>query len=98
MNVLEVFQVFNISIPWSLKSPKQGVMFASHLNAWFSFWTPGLPEGVLSNHLRGLCVCQSVRPSVRPSLDISETVYWFFPIFCMKLEHDKGTKVTEPDF
>ena len=55
------------------------------------FWTPGLPEGVLSN-----------RPSpwsvVRPSLNISETVDWFFLIFWMKLEQHKGTKVTEPDF
>ena len=39
-----------------------------------------------------------VRPSVRPSLNISETVHWFFLIFCMKLEDHKGTKVTEPDF
>ena len=55
-----------------------------------TFWTPGLPEGVLSN-----------RPcpwSVRPSLNISETAHWFFLIFCMKLGHHKGTKVTEPDF
>ena len=36
--------------------------------------------------------------SVCPSLNISETVHWFFLIFCMKLEHHKGTKVTEPDF
>ena len=40
----------------------------------------------------------SVRgPSVRPSLNISKTVHWFFLVFCMKLEHHKGTKVTEPD-
>ena len=58
------------------------------------FWTPGLPDGVLSNH-----PCPSVvRPSVGPSLDISETVHQFFLIFCMKLGHHKGTKVTEPDF
>ena len=58
------------------------------------FWTLGLPEGVLCNH-----PCQSVRPSaVRPSLNISETAHWFFLIFCMKLGHHKGTKVTEPDF
>ena len=65
------------------------------------FWTPGLPEGVLSNRpcpwsVRGL----SVRgPSIHgPSLNISETVHCFFLIFCIKLEHHKGTKVTEPDF
>ena len=47
------------------------------------FWTQDLPEGVLSNAL--------VRPSVRTALRI-------FLIFCMKLGHYKGTKVTEPDF
>ena len=53
----------------------------------FSFW-------VLSNH-----PCPSVRgPLVRPSLNISETAHWFFLIFCMKLEHHKGTQMTEPDF
>ena len=43
----------------------------------------------------------SVRgPSVvhGPSLNISKTVHCFFLIFCMKLVHHKGTKVTEPDF
>ena len=39
-----------------------------------------------------------VRPSVSPSLNISENAHWFFLIFCMKLGHHKGTKVTEPDF
>ena len=39
-----------------------------------------------------------VRPSVGPSLNISETVDCFFLIFCLKLEYHKGTKVTEPDF
>ena len=71
--------------------------FLSH-----TFWTPGLPEGVLSNCLCPWSVRPSVRPSVRwsvgPSVNISETVHWFFLIFCMKLEHHKGTKVTEPDF
>ena len=58
------------------------------------FWTPGLPEGVLSNH-----PCLLVRLwSVGLSLNISETVHWFFLIFCMKLEDHKGTKVTERDF
>ena len=52
------------------------------------FWTQGLPEGVLSN----LCLC------VCPSLNISETAHYFFLVFCMKLGHHKGTKVTEPDF
>ena len=51
-------------------------------------------------YLRGSLVIALVRgPSVvRPFLNISETVHWFFLIFCMKLEHHKGTKVTEPDF
>ena len=40
----------------------------------------------------------SVSPSVSPSLSILETAHWFFLIFCMKLVHHKGTKVTEPDF
>ena len=38
------------------------------------------------------------RSMVRPSLNISETAHFFFLIFCMKLGHYKGTKVTEPDF
>ena len=53
-----------------------------------------LPRGSLVIAL----VRWSVRWSVRPSLNISETVHWFFLIFCMKLEYHKGTKVTEPDF
>ena len=52
-------------------------------------WTPGLPEGVHGNRF-----CQSVSLS----LNISDTAHWFFLIFCMKLGHHKGTKVTEPDF
>ena len=43
-------------------------------------------------------VRQSVRPLVRPSLNISETALRIFLIFCLKLVHHKGTKVTEPDF
>ena len=51
----------------------------------------GLSEGVLCNHL-----CPwSVRG---PSLNISETALRIFLIFCMTLVHQKGTKVTEPDF
>ena len=42
-------------------------------------------------------VCPSIGPSVGPSLNISETVHQFFLIFCMKLGHYKGTKVTIPD-
>ena len=49
-----------------------------------TFWTQGLPEGVLSNHLRGVSVC--------PSLN------YFFLVFCMKLRHHKGTKVTRARF
>ena len=37
-------------------------------------------------------------PSVSPSLNILETAYWFFLIFCMKLGQYKGTKLTEPNF
>ena len=43
-------------------------------------------------------VRQLVRPSVSFSLNISETAHWFFLIFCMKLGHRKGTKLTDPDF
>ena len=35
---------------------------------------------------------------VRPSLNIVEIAHRFSLIFCMKLGHHKGTKVTEPDF
>ena len=56
----------------------------------FLFWTPGLPEGVLSNR-----PCPSVVRS--PSLNISETTPRIFLIFCKLVDH-KGTKVTEPDF
>ena len=43
----------------------------------YPFWTPGLPQGVLSNR-----PCPSVRGrwSVRPSLIISETAHCFFLI------------------
>ena len=40
-----------------------------------TFWTLGLPEGVLSNQ-----PCPSVRWSVCPSLNISETAHCFFLI------------------
>ena len=64
------------------------------LNFLYIFWTPGLPEGILSNR-----PCPLVRgQSVGPSLNISETAHWFFLIFCMKLGHHKDRKVTEPDF
>ena len=33
-----------------------------------------------------------------PALNISKTALRIFLIFCMKLVHHKGTKVTEPDF
>ena len=60
-----------------------------------TIFDPGFTQGVLSNR-----PCPLVRPwPVRgPSLNISETAHCFFLIFCMKLEHHKGTKVTEPDF
>ena len=66
----------------------------------FLFWTPCILEGVLSNRpcpAIGLSVGLSVGPSVGLFLDISEAVHWFFLILCMKLEHHKGTKMTEPD-
>ena len=47
---------------------------------------------------RGSYVISHVCPSVSPSLNISETTLRIFLIFCMKLGHHKGTKVTEPDF
>ena len=50
------------------------------------------------NGPKGSLVIALVRWSVRdPSLNISETAHWFFLIFCIKLEHHKGTKMTEPD-
>ena len=57
-----------------------------------NFWTLGLPDWVHGNR-----PCPSVSLSVSPSLNISETAHWFFLIFCIKLGHHKGTKVTEPD-
>ena len=39
------------------------------------FWTPDLPEGVLSKHLRGPSVCLSVRPCVRPSVCLSVCLF-----------------------
>ena len=54
---------------------------------------PRFTKGVLSplSVARPCVVCG-------PSLNILETIHCFFLIFCMKLEHHKGTKVTEPDF
>ena len=50
-------------------------------------------------YTRGSLVIARVRgPSVGPSVNISETAIRIFLIFCMKLVHHKGTKVTEPDF
>ena len=92
--------VFNYILP--LKTPfysrsSVGKLLAQKVfMTQLPFWTPGLPEGVVSNRPCPL-VRPSVGPSVGPSLNISETVHWFFPIFCIKLEHHKGTKVTEPD-
>ena len=60
------------------------------------YWTLVYPRESLVITLVRLSVVRG--PSVvRPSLNISETVHWFFLIFCIKLEHHKGTKVTEPD-
>ena len=58
---------------------------------------PGLTEGIPCNHTSP-SVGWSIRLLFCPSLDISETFISFFIIFCMKLGHHKGTKVTEPDF
>ena len=57
------------------------------------FWTPGLPDGVHCNR-----PCPSVRPLVRPSLDISETAHSIFLKLCMKLGVNKVKKVTRPEF
>ena len=80
---------------FSLKSVSQCPMytfscFASDVQV-SNFWTPGLPDGVHSNR-----PCPSVSPSVFKYLGDCSLV--FFLIFCMKLGHHKGTKVTEPDF
>ena len=65
-----------------------------------SFWTPGLPEGVLSNRPCLWSVCWSIRWSVRWS--IGPFVFEYLRdrpvVFQMKLGHHKGTKVTELDF
>ena len=53
------------------------------------FWTPGLPVGVHSNR---------PRPSVRPSLYISETAHSFFLKLYMKLGVNEVKKVTRPKF
>ena len=60
------------------------------------FWTRGFPEGFHSNrpyhYIRGPSVISwSVFKCLRDRL-------LFFQIFCMKLGHRKGTKVTELDF
>ena len=60
------------------------------------FLTPSFLVGVLRNR-----PCLLVRPSIGPSvrfLNISETAIRIFLIFCMKLMHHNGTKVTEPNF
>ena len=54
------------------------------------YWTPVYPKGSY--------VITSGLWSVRPSLNISETALRIFLIFCMKLVHHKGTKMTESDF
>ena len=59
---------------------------------------PGFTQGVLSNR-----PCPSVDPSACWSVGQSVFKYLrdlslFFLIFCMKLEHHKSTKVTEPDY
>ena len=48
-----------------------GILTPKMRQLYTQLWTPGLPEGVLSNHLPGPCV----RLCVRPSLNISETVH-----------------------
>ena len=68
------------------------------INSKFTHFGPRVyPLGsYVITHVRPWSV---VRPSVvRPSLNISETALRIFLIFCMKLVHHKGTKVTEPDF
>ena len=78
---------------WNVKKINQ---FATKLtwNLW-EFWSNFGPWV----YPRGSLVIALVRGQlVSPSINISETVHCFFLIFCMKLEHHKGTKVTEPDF
>ena len=50
-------------------------------NGCLRFWTPSSLKGVLSNR-----PC----PLVGLSLNISETVHWFFLIFCMMVEGNRG--------
>ena len=62
-------------------------LVVSLASRWYDFGSRVYPRGSLVIAL----VCG-------PSLNISETVHWFFLIFCMKLVYHKGTKATEPDF
>ena len=71
------------------------IHFCLALKAFFlmnSFWTLVYPKGSY--------IISPARPSVCAlwSVNISETVHCFSQIFCSKLGHHKGTKVTESDF
>ena len=80
-----------------------GKVGKSKLGKYQNEWNVCKTDGVILDPgftREGSYVITHVRgPSVvRPSLNISETALRIFLIFCMKLVHHKGTKVTEPDF
>ena len=99
----------NISFPFPLTfflSPF--ILFLSFfisffLFLFFSFWAAA-PKGTKSCRTQGdfrSSVRSFVRPFVRSSVCpdfFSKTGHRIFLIFCMKLDIDKGKRVTKPDF
>ena len=77
---------FNDVIGDYLRGPKIENIFSlkeQRKKTSLSYWTPDLPEGVLSNS----SFCPFVLPSVRPSLNISEIALTIFLKLYMKLGH-----------
>ena len=66
-----------------------------------TYWTPGLPEGVLSNRpCPSVCLC--VRPSVCPSVRVSVFEYLrdrslVFSNFLLEVRAPQGYKSDRPD-
>ena len=63
-----------------------------------TFQTPDHPRGSYVIPPVGSSVYSLVRPSVHPSLNISETAHSIFLKLCMKLRVNKVKKVTRPEF
>ena len=68
------------------------IYLLAFFNPKWEFWTPGKPEGVLSNRP---CLCSVVHWSVFKYLRDRLLV---FSNFLTEVRVLKGTKVTEPDF